>query len=193
MQKGNKQELRNYYGHQRFVLSDQMHTKYSEMITNQTRSLDIWSYQSYHVYLTSENPNHKEVKTFQLIDMLWKEKKRVFVPKVNGKELELYPFTKNTVLRNNQWFIPEPMESNQASIEVIQVAFLPLIVADQKGYRLGYGKGFYDRFLNQCAPATLKIGLGFFAPIQSIENIHSADQKLNYLITPKKIYEFDSN
>ena len=191
MQRGNKQELRSYYSHQRFALSDQRHTKYSEMIINQARSLDMWSHENYHVYLTSENPNHKEVKTFQLIDLLWKKKKQVFVPKVNGQELEIHPFSENTLLRNNQWFIPEPTETDKENPEILQVAFLPLIVADQRGYRLGYGKGFYDRFLNQCATSILKIGLGFFAPIQSIENVHSADQKLNYLVTPKKIYEFD--
>ncbi|MCY4216663.1 MAG: 5-formyltetrahydrofolate cyclo-ligase [Flavobacteriaceae bacterium] len=191
MQRGNKQELRSYYSHQRFVLSDQRHAKYSEMIINQTRSLNVWSYQNYHVYLTSENPNHKEVKTFQLIDLLWKKKKQVFVPKVNGQELEIHPFSKNTLLRNNQWFIPEPTETDKENPEILQAAFLPLIVADQRGYRLGYGKGYYDRFLNQCVSSILKIGLGFFAPIQSIEDVHSADQKLNYLITPKKIYEFD--
>lgn len=191
MQRGNKEELRTHYGHQRLIMSSQKQIEYSELIASQISQLDIWSYQNYHVYLTSKNPNHKEVDTFPLIEILWKKKKQVFVPKVYGEELGIHRFTKNSELKNNQWYIPEPTDSGRQSPEILEVAFVPLIVADKKGYRLGYGKGFYDRFFDRCSPTILKIGLGFFSPIKSIENVHSSDKKLDYLITPKKIYKFD--
>ena len=72
-----------------------------------------------------------------------------------------------------------------ASVKV----FVPLLAFDESGSRIGYGKGFYDRFLSKCRPDSVKIGLSFFQSEPKIihENI---DFPLDYCITPKKIYTF---
>lgn len=66
---------------------------------------------------------------------------------------------------------------------------IPFLVLDESGHRIGYGKGFYDRFLHQCDPDSVKIGLSFFEAEQQI--IHkNIDFQLDYHITPKKTYSF---
>ena len=66
-----------------------------------------------------------------------------------------------------------------------------LVAFDEMGNRVGYGKGFYDGFLNKCRKGTLKIGLSFFgAEPKLITDVHKNDVKLDYCITPEKIYTF---
>ena len=69
------------------------------------------------------------------------------------------------------------------------MVFIPLLQADVRGNRLGYGKGFYDRYLALCRPDVIKIGLNFFEPIPIIST-EETDIPLDYLIIPNRIYEF---
>ena len=68
------------------------------------------------------------------------------------------------------------------------LVIVPLLAFDKKGYRVGYGKGFYDRFLQNSK--TLKIGLSFFAPTEEIIDVHLNDVRLDKCITPAGIIEF---
>ena len=70
------------------------------------------------------------------------------------------------------------------------VVFIPLLAFDQKGNRVGYGKGFYDKFLEQCKPKTVKIGLSFFSTEEEISDIYKNDISLDYCVTPQTIYKF---
>jgi 5-formyltetrahydrofolate cyclo-ligase len=67
---------------------------------------------------------------------------------------------------------------------------VPLLAFDEKGFRVGYGKGFYDRFLKQCKDGGIKIGLSYFNPIDTIEDAGEFDVPLNFCITPQKVYVF---
>ena len=75
-------------------------------------------------------------------------------------------------------------------IKQLDVVFVPLVVFDLLGHRIGYGNGFYDRFLAQCLPETLKIGLSFFYPVQKIDGIYSGDISLDFCVSPDKVYTF---
>jgi 5-formyltetrahydrofolate cyclo-ligase len=68
--------------------------------------------------------------------------------------------------------------------------FVPLLAFDNDGYRVGYGKGFYDKFLAKCRPDVLKVGLSYFDAIDTISDRAQFDIPLNYCITPQRIYEF---
>ena len=70
------------------------------------------------------------------------------------------------------------------------MVFVPLLVFDQHGHRVGYGKGYYDRFLDQCSESTLKVGLTFFDPVTKIEDIETHDISLDFALTPERIYAF---
>jgi 5-formyltetrahydrofolate cyclo-ligase len=67
---------------------------------------------------------------------------------------------------------------------------VPLLAFDIKGNRVGYGKGFYDKFLSECKPETIKIGLSFFDAEEIVEDTSIKDIQLDYCVTPNRIYKF---
>ncbi len=95
-----------------------------------------------------------------------------------------------TVYITNSFGIAEPKEGIILDAESIDLVFVPLLICDAKGYRVGYGKGFYDRFLAQCREDVVKIGFNYFEPVDKIDDTHSFDVPLNYCVTTEKIYEF---
>ena len=90
----------------------------------------------------------------------------------------------------SEWGIPEPvggMIMEPASFDVILV---PLVAFDKNGHRVGYGKGFYDRYLALCRPDCLKIGISLFEPVELIEDVESHDIQLDLAICPSQVYDF---
>jgi 5-formyltetrahydrofolate cyclo-ligase len=67
---------------------------------------------------------------------------------------------------------------------------VPLLIFDRQGHRVGYGKGFYDRFLRRCGPETRRIGISLFDGIDKISDVHSSDETLHQCITPEAIITF---
>ena len=90
----------------------------------------------------------------------------------------------------NQYGIPEPTGGVAVRERDIDIVFIPLLAFDKSGNRVGYGKGYYDRFLSKCRKDVLKIGLSFFPPVDSIEDVDFFDKKLDFCITPERVYAF---
>jgi 5-formyltetrahydrofolate cyclo-ligase len=95
-----------------------------------------------------------------------------------------------TVYATNNYGITEPKSADFIAPEEIDLVFVPLFICDVQGYRIGYGKGFYDNFLSGCRENILKIGLNYYEPVNKIEDIQPYDVPLNYCITPYNVYEF---
>ena len=72
----------------------------------------------------------------------------------------------------------------------IEVVFIPLLAYDLKGNRVGYGKGFYDRFLKKLSKNTNKIGLSFFLPENYISDCSNHDIQMDYCVSPEKVFNF---
>ena len=98
--------------------------------------------------------------------------------------------TDSTVIKKNKWNIPEPIDGIEIPSEKIDVVFVPLLAFDEKGHRLGYGKGFYDIFLASCKPDVIKVGVSFFEAENAIPELETSDIALNYCVTPNKTYIF---
>jgi 5-formyltetrahydrofolate cyclo-ligase len=98
--------------------------------------------------------------------------------------------TESTDYQENEFGIAEPLSGEELDPEEIDAVFVPLLAFDKKGYRVGYGKGFYDRFLTCCREDVLKIGFSYFDPVDAIEDISEFDVPLNVCITPNRLYEF---
>lgn len=185
-----KKELRTKYKQLRSALSGQDIEEMSLAIANQLVKLPIWEKTYYHVFLSIiEN---KEVNTEYLLHVLAGKDKEVVVSKSNFDTLQMTHFllTDNTKLKKNHCNIPEPVDGIEVPIAKIDVVFIPLVAFDNNGNRVGYGKGFYDNFLLKCTAETLKIGLSFFDAEQVIDDIYEKDVKLDFCVTPNRVYHF---
>jgi 5-formyltetrahydrofolate cyclo-ligase len=96
----------------------------------------------------------------------------------------------NHVFEKNNFSIHEPTHEESIDPDKIDMVIVPLLAFDEKGYRVGYGKGFYDRFLQQCRKDCIKIGLSYFDPIDAIDDADEFDVPLDFCITPQKAYVF---
>lgn len=186
----NKSDLRKKYKELRVQLSDQEIEEKSMQIANQTLELPVWNYRFYHTFLSITE--QKEVNTEYLLHILQGKDKEVIIPKTDFKTGHLvnYLLTDQTVIKKNRWNIPEPQEGIEISTDKIEVVFIPLLAFDKSGHRIGYGKGFYDRFLAGCRPDIIKIGLSFFEPVEEIKDVFSSDIPLSYCVTPDNLYDF---
>ena len=109
---------------------------------------------------------------------------------IKNHQLRHFLLTDNTVIKKNKWNIPEPTGGIEIPEEKLDVVFIPLLAFDKTGHRIGYGKGFYDNFLQKCKPGVLKIGLSLFEAEDSIAEVFEHDVALDYCVTPKTVYQF---
>ncbi len=186
----NKKELRQKYKGARQLLTDDEVESKSLEIANRLLHLDIWNRTYFHLFLTIGH--HKEVITEFILQILAGKDKEIVVAKSDFATVGMTHFllTDNTKFVANEYGIPEPVDGLEVPIKKIEVVFVPLLAYDKQGNRVGYGKGFYDKFLSECQPETIKIGLSFFEPEEQIEGIFEADIRLDYCITPETIYRF---
>ncbi|HMT07236.1 MAG TPA: 5-formyltetrahydrofolate cyclo-ligase, partial [Pyrinomonadaceae bacterium] len=87
--------------------------------------------------------------------------------------------------------IREPQTGNVVPLADIDCVLVPLLAFDMFGERVGYGGGFYDRFLSECRPDCLKTGLSLFPPVDLISDTNENDIKLDMVITPDAVFEFN--
>lgn len=186
----NKAELRKKYKSLRNELTNQEIEDYSLAIANQLLQLPIWGASFYHIFLTIEE--HKEINTDYILNILSGKDKNIVISKSDFKTntLNNYLLTDNTVIKKNSWGIPEPIDGIEINNNKIEVVFVPLLAFDVDGNRVGYGKGFYDNFLNACSPEVIKIGLSFFEAEQKIKEIQANDVALNHCVSPENRYQF---
>ena len=185
-----KKELRKKYKELRLELSQGEIEDKSLAIANQLLQLDVWDKTYYHLFLSIEE--QKEINTEFILQILAGKDKEIVVSKSDFATLEMmhYLITDNTKFKKNEYSIPEPLDGLEVPIAKIDVVFVPLLSFDLKGNRVGYGKGFYDKFLSKCNPETIKIGLSFFEAEENIDGISENDIQLSYCITPEKNYKF---
>ena len=96
----------------------------------------------------------------------------------------------NHVFEKNHLFIHEPTHYESIDPQNIDLILVPLLAFDKKGFRVGYGKGFYDRYLKQCRKDCIKIGLSYFEAVDVIDDSGEFDVPLDFCITPQKVYVF---
>lgn len=186
----NKKQLRKKYKDLREDLSVDEMDDLSILIANNTLKLPIWNYENYHVFLSINE--HKEVQTDFLLHILNGKDKNVIISRSDfeTRTMTNILLTDNVIIKKNEWNIPEPQNGIKINDEIIDVVFVPLLAFDNHGNRVGYGKGFYDKFLANCKPDVIKIGLSFYEAEEEISDAELHDIKLDYCITPYKTYIF---
>jgi 5-formyltetrahydrofolate cyclo-ligase len=117
---------------------------------------------------------------------------RVTWPRIHVDMLDMEAglVEKDGLYIKNRFSILEPISGAVVPVELLDVIFVPLVAFDKRGFRVGYGKGYYDKYLSRCRPDTVKVGFSYFEAIEFIEDIEEFDIPLSCCITPRGIYEF---
>ncbi|GAB2854090.1 5-formyltetrahydrofolate cyclo-ligase [Hymenobacter ruber] len=149
-----------------------------------------------HLFLPLAKRN--EPDTWPIIQRIWAEKLAVRlaapVVQADGISLRHYELTPATLLQPNRWGIPEPVATAETEVPAatFDAVLVPLLAVDRAGQRVGYGGGFYDRFLAQCRPGTQFIGLNVLddAPVAAIADVLPTDVPLTACLTPGGVWRF---
>jgi 5-formyltetrahydrofolate cyclo-ligase len=137
---------------------------------------------------------HREISTWPIIQRIWAEYPavQVAVSIANAADSSMTHFilTPDTQLQENQWGIPEPTNAVPLPESEISKVLVPLLAYDLNGHRVGYGKGFYDRFMALLPQTCQKLGLALGPPLEHIDDLHAYDLTLDAVITPEKVWNF---
>ena len=186
----NKSELRKKFIASRKALTQGQRDLYGSYISDLFRTyFQEHPVKSVHLFLSIIR--HHEIDTQGIIDFLRTQGVDIIVSKSDFETTTLnhYLLDESTRIEENGWGIPEPINARPVTVDSIDLVLIPLVAFDFKGFRIGYGKGFYDKFLAKCNPRTIKIGLSFFPPIETIHP-GSHDIPMDECITPDRIYSF---
>ncbi len=184
-----KQEVRKIYLQKRLDLSEGEYQQLNLQLYHQFfTQLDLSFIKCIHFFLPIEGK--REPDTWPIIERIRREFPhiRISLPKMNGDELENIYFEGLHQLKKNKWEILEPEQGVPTPTEKIDMVIVPLLAFDKGGHRVGYGKGFYDRFLAECREDCKKIGLSLFDPIQKIDDIEDHDLGLTNCLTPSHLF-----
>lgn len=184
-----KAEVRKLAETRRKALSDERVVIYSQQLLALFSSFDLSSVKTIHIFLPITEK--KEPDTFLFIDWLVSNHPeiKIIVPKADFDTALMtnYVYCGKDGLVKNLYNILEP-EKGELHTGDVDLVLIPMLAFDLRGYRVGYGKGFYDRFLQGIE--TLKVGLSFFDPVDGIDDVNAHDVRLDSCITPDRIYRF---
>lgn len=96
----------------------------------------------------------------------------------------------DTAFVPKQLNIHEPVSGEILEPDQLDIVFVPLLAFDENGFRVGYGKGFYDKYLARCRPDCIKVGFSYFDPLPSLKDRNEFDVPLDICITPRNAYAF---
>lgn len=190
----NKQALRALYKSKRNNLSKVDIEEYSAAICSQVINLLAnHGNQTIHCFLPIAHLN--EVNTWPIVKHFTTETSKcklvTSISNFTNSTLKHIVLNSNTEFETNKYGIIEPKSGVIIEPEEITSVIIPLLACDTAGNRLGYGKGFYDRFLAACKPQVIKMGVSFFAPSEIGFDTNSFDIPLNLLVTPEKVFTFN--
>lgn len=186
-----KSELRQIFLERRKAFSPAEHAENSRRIAELFfTSTNLSRIKLLHTFISFEKRN--EVDTSLINHEVWSRSPEIeiAVPRVNFKtgEMESLGYTAEIELIENAWGLSEPGGGELVDPKTIDLVLVPLVCFDERGYRVGYGKGFYDKFLRSCRPDCLKVGLSFFPAVDRIDDVHDGDIPLDRCITPEHVY-----
>ncbi|WP_210488414.1 5-formyltetrahydrofolate cyclo-ligase [Rufibacter aurantiacus] len=149
--------------------------------------------QTVHTFLPIRH--QQEINTWPIVQQLWQHNVQVAVPVANPKDFSMAHFliTPDTQLQESKWGIPEPVNALPIPESEIDIVLVPLLAFDLQGHRVGYGKGYYDRFLALLPQMSQKLGLSLESPVEIIDDVSATDLTLDAVITPGQVWTFKSS
>ena len=185
-----KAEVRQHYLNKRKQLSSQEIESKQRGLMKHFALFDLSSYSVVHIF--SSIQKQREPNTQPLMEYLFSEGKTVVASQSDftTKQMKHWAVSPESLWQTNRYGIPEPIKGTPVPPSAIDLVFVPLLGYDVKGQRVGYGHGFYDRFLTKCAQHAVFIGLSYFPPGPKIIDSEPTDIRLNYCIHSEGIFRF---
>lgn len=178
-----KEVLRKEFTQERSLITDNEYSVSCAAILERTLSVvDYYESEIIHLYISMNE--RLEVDTHQLIIELKKLGKKVIIPVIDEENLVNTEFPGFDQLQKNKWGVPEPLSVIKYGGK-IDLILVPLLAIDHEGNRLGYGKGYYDRFLKEFSGP--KIGLVFQQFVVDKIPTNTFDVKLDGFITENEV------
>lgn len=191
-----KSDLRSIYLAKREALSSSEKAAIDAALLNGVKQLPLQEVEVVHVFLPILSKN--EIDTWPIIRHVWDSYPEItiVVPVSNFKlrEMTSVVLTPTTEIAVNKWGIPEPIKGQIGYLEIpasqVDFVLVPLLAVDKTGQRVGYGAGFYDRFLETTKPTVVTVGLSQFSILDvPISDVLPTDIAIQQVITPQGIIQ----
>lgn len=193
LQQMKKQYIRELYKEKRAALSPELKTKLDDLLLIQFQSLRIDIPSLVMTYSPIKFQNEFDPQMITDYCYFKNPGQQLFYPVVldgtKRSQIKSVVVHDETIFKTNGYGIEEPIDGIDMIPTEIDLVIVPLIAFDKMGNRVGYGKGYYDRFLKRCRKDCMKIGFSYFEPVEEIEDVNKLDVKLDIVITPDNIYQ----
>lgn len=183
-----KSKVRKNKLQQRETLSKSFVQKNSRMICERILSLPIYHRtDTFLVYASIRN----EVDLNCFVKQAWRDGKNIYFPKVTGNDMEFFPVQSIAELKEGSFHVPEPFVNLDSPFSIMEfdkkeaVVLVPGVAFCENGYRIGYGKGFYDRYLRKSSQL-LPIGICFECQMEEPWECDFFDIAMHQIVTEKR-------
>mgnify|MGYP000449792047 FL=1 len=187
-----KTDLRKIYRAKRNALSATEQAKYDDLLLIRFQQADIPFVHTLFSYWPMEQMREPNVHLITDFMEFRNPELQVAYPRItaDGQHMEAILTNEDTTFRQNKFGTYEPEQGEVISPDALDLVLVPLLCFDKSGYRVGYGKGYYDRFLKACNAACVKVGCSYFEPVEEICDKNEFDVPLSHCMTPQSIYVF---
>lgn len=141
-------------------------------------------------YVYGYYPLGNEVSLIPVLEDCLSQGKRLALPRVEGKQIDFYEITSLDQVKEGCFHVMEPTTSLKMQ-ETHALVLTPGVAFDKKGNRIGYGKGYYDRYFSSY-PELIRLGVSYHCQVEDLIPAEENDVKLQYLITECKMMEFNA-
>ncbi len=179
-----KKDIRRRIIQKREGLTEEERERLSEGIVKNLLSLrSLWDANTLLMFC----PHKGEPNIMPLFSWVLQRGKRLLLPRVEGKDLKLIRVEDDTSLSPGAFCILEPSGGEEVRPEEVDLSLVPGVAFDREGYRIGYGKGYYDRLLERLGG--LKLGVCY--EFQVLEEVprDDWDMPVDLVVTEEKIYQ----
>lgn len=150
------------------------------------KQIDSWTVFKNAVNIMIYHPINNEI---DLLDLTKDCDKNFYLPKIENNEICVARYNSADKLVRGMYNINEPCDTALQKPDLLDLIFLPALMVDKWGYRLGYGKGYYDRFLEKIAAKTIT-AVPVYEELYCDElPIEAHDKKADYIILTDRIID----
>lgn len=187
-----KKEARTFYREKRLALSIQETEKLDDLLLIRFQTLDLPFLHSVLTYWPIEENNEPNTHIITEFLRFRNPELKIAYPVSDFSDTSMKAIAVDidTAFTRQELNIYEPQEGEPVAAADLDMVIVPLLITDKRGYRVGYGKGFYDKYLKECRPGCIKIGFCYFEPVEAIDDVNQFDVPLDICITPHNVYVF---